>query len=201
MKGYVRVKYLKICGAPVYIHWAALVVLGGLFGISLNDPLLALITMCSYFGIILLHESGHAYFARIFDCRPIKINLGVIHGLCEYEASNEELHNLIITWGGVIAQLVVAIPLIVLAQTTDISKVYGMGPIIVCLGYISFLMALVNLAPSKGLDGEYAWKLIPFLLKTRSQKNEHNIKLKNRYNRDSPEKVVDEFINKMKKEK
>jgi hypothetical protein len=51
------------------------------------------------------------------------------------------------------------------SQTISINEIYGLGPIVAFLGYISTLVALLNLAPSRELDGLEAWKLIPVLTK------------------------------------
>jgi hypothetical protein len=72
---------------------------------------------------------------------------------------------------GVLSQLAVAIPLILLAQLFNINNVYGLGPIVVFLGYISAMIAIVNLAPRHPLDGASAWKLIPMLVRERRNKN------------------------------
>ncbi len=148
----------------MYIHWSALVVILLLMATSVKSPVLAVITVCSYFGIVLLHEAGHAFVAKQLGYRPIKISLGFLHGQCEYEAPYSKKHNSIIAWGGVLAQIAVAIPLIVLSKETRVAEVYGFGPVVAFLGYISLMIALLNLAPSPFLDGAKAWSLLPILL-------------------------------------
>jgi Zn-dependent protease len=165
MQRYTKVKFLRIYGAPVYLHWSTLLVMGGLLGISFNSPILALISICSYFGIIMLHETGHAFVANILGCDVRGVYLGFLHGKCECELPYNQKHKSLIAWGGVAAQLVVALPLIIGSQTLSINEIYGFGPIVAFLGYISALVALVNLAPSRELDGYEAWKLIPVLVK------------------------------------
>jgi len=170
MRNYVDLKFLRIFGAPVRIHWAALVVVAGIFVLSLRTPILALIGICSYLAVILLHEAGHAFFARRLGYEVDEIRLGFFHGLCVHETSDSAVDEALIAWGGVVAQLAVAIPLIVLAQLGVFSHVPGSGPIVAFLGYISALVALLNLAPSPGLDGSKAWKLIPIMWRARRAK-------------------------------
>ncbi|MEJ2693572.1 MAG: hypothetical protein P8166_11070 [Candidatus Thiodiazotropha sp.] len=165
MNKYTKVKFLRVYGAPVYLHWSALLVMGGLLGISFNSPILAVISICSYFGIIMLHETGHAFVANKIGCNVRGVYLGFLHGMCECEAPYNQKHRSLIAWGGVAAQLVVAIPLIVGSQTLRINEIYGLGPVVAFLGYISAFIALVNLAPSRELDGFEAWKLFPVLVK------------------------------------
>lgn len=180
MKNYTRIRFARIYGAPVYIHWSALLVIGGLLALSIKNPLLALISMSAYFCIILLHETGHAYLAQRLGYRVNAIYLGFIHGSCEYEVpyQHDRKHVYLIAWGGVAAQLIVAVPLIVLAQLFEINKIYGLGPVVAFLGYISAMIAVVNLAPSQPLDGAMAWKLIPIVLKERRSKASKKRKFK-----------------------
>lgn len=149
----------------MYLHWSALLVMGGLLGISFNSPILAVISIFSYFGIIMLHETGHAFVANRLGCDIRGVYLGFLHGKCECELPYNQKHKSLIAWGGVAAQLVIALPLIIGSQTLSINEIYGLGPVVAFLGYISALVALVNLAPSRELDGLEAWKLIPVLVK------------------------------------
>jgi Zn-dependent protease len=165
MKSYVQVKFLNILGGPVHVHWSALVVMGFLFVVSIKSPLYAVVTVCSYFGTILLHEAGHAYFAWRMGYRIRNIQLGLIHGTCTFDAPYELREECIIAWGGVAAQLVVAIPLIVISLTTPLNQLPLTGPIIAFLGYISVIIALFNLMPIMNLDGVKAWQFIPLQLK------------------------------------
>jgi membrane-associated protease RseP (regulator of RpoE activity) len=167
MSGYVTLRFLRILGAPVHMHWSAFVLVLVLLATSIKEPLSALFVICCYLSIILLHESGHAYVAWRLGCRPINIYLGFFHGLCEHEAPFSQKHECFIVWGGVLAQFVIAVPLIIVGATTSLAESFFFGPIIGYLGYVSGFVALVNLAPMRGLDGGTAWQLFPILL------NEH----------------------------
>jgi len=170
MKTHVQIKHLRIYGAPVYIHKINLAIIAILLIFTLNDPISGPITLFSYLSIILLHEFGHAFFVKKLGYETHTIYLGVVHGLCEYELPHNMKHQAIIAWGGVLAQLFVAIPLIIVSQTTDISRVQGVSQIIAFLGYISAFIAVVNLAPARGFDGETAWKIFPILIKEKFNK-------------------------------
>lgn len=188
MKSYIQVKFLNIFGAPVQVHWSALVVMGFLLVFSIKSPLYAVVTICSYFGTILLHEAGHAYFARRMGYRIKNIQLGLIHGTCSFESPDELREECIIAWGGVVAQLVVAIPLIVLSLATPLNQLPLTGPIIVFLGYISVIIALFNLMPLMNLDGVKAWQLIP-------------IEIKYLRNKATAKKKTEDIVRRLKKNK
>ncbi|MFL6550616.1 MAG: site-2 protease family protein [Povalibacter sp.] len=164
MKNYVRAKRLRVCGAPVFLHWSALVVIGGCLATSISDPIVAVVATASYFGMILIHEYGHAWVARKLGYDVYSIRLSVIHGECQYEASHETARDAaLIAWGGPMAQFVAAIAvwLLALVPVVDDSEVFG--PLMAFFGYLGPLLAMVNLAPSPHLDGARAWSLIPML--------------------------------------
>jgi membrane-associated protease RseP (regulator of RpoE activity) len=123
------------------------------------------VAVLSYFSVILLHEAGHALFARQLGCRPTHIYLSFIHGVCEFEHPDTMKEHATIAWGGVFAQFAVAIPLMVLYQTTPIGSVSLLAIPVAILGYMSLLVAFMNLAPARGLDGVLAWRLLPILFR------------------------------------
>lgn len=183
MKGCVEINALRVFGARVYLHWSAILVMGVILAFAIRTPLLAVITLGSYFGILFVHEAGHAFFARSLGYQPFGIYLAFLHGRCVIEAPYSRKHESIIAWGGVATQLAIAIPLIVLAQTTSISSIPGFGPVIAFLGYISALVAAFNLAPSAAFDGGKAWALVPILLAERRKPGKHSPAAKPRRSR------------------
>lgn len=165
MRGCITLNRPKIFGASLHIHWSALVVAGIAFGAFVRQPVHALVLVVSYFAVILLHEVGHAVVAKKLGYLPSDIYLTFIHGLCRYEQPDTLREDAIIAWGGVLFQLAVAIPLIVIGQTTPLGSVSLFAILVAVLGYFSLLVALFNLAPGPGLDGTRAWRLPGILLR------------------------------------
>ena len=165
MKAYTKIGGVRIFGAPVFVHWSVGVVALGLLVASGEHPALAIVGISSYFGVLLLHESGHAYFAKRQGSTPLSIKLSAVHGTCTepYGAYEDYL----IAWGGVIAQLAVAVPLVVLNATLGLGNIDPIGPVVGILGYVSIAIAAFNLIPAAGLDGARAWRLIPLLFNKR----------------------------------
>jgi Zn-dependent protease len=123
---------------------------------SADFPLLSLV------GLILLHEVGHATVARHLGYATRSIRLGLIHGKCEFDAPPNRWDETLIAWGGVTAQLMIAVPLCLF----DAFWRYSLGffaPVILVLGYWSLVVAVFNLIPTRGLDGWTAWQIIPLL--------------------------------------
>lgn len=169
MKKHYRIRYLKPFGVPIYIHWHLFVAIPiAAFLTALNNqPFLVIITILSYLSIILIHECGHAYFAKRYNRYVNAIYVGLFHGVCETTKTDSDHKNLMICLGGVIAQLIIAIPLVILSLTTPIGEIWGAGSVITFCGYFSIGMAIVNLAPAEGLDGEKAWEYIKNIYKNK----------------------------------
>lgn len=168
MKRHFRLRNLRIFGAPIYVHWTVLAGAAVLLALSFKTPFTALATLGSYLSMILLHEAGHAYLARRAGARVEAVYLGFFHGLCVFEAPPRERDIYVIAWGGALAQLAVALPLILLANLTPIVRWPVLGEVVLYLGYVSLLWAVVNLIPAPGLDGENAWRLLRWPGKFRS---------------------------------
>jgi Zn-dependent protease len=159
VNAYLNIPRIRIQGAPVSMHWSVWIIVAYLLFTWREDPLLGVIGVVCYFTLILLHEAGHAYFARRAGARPIAIRMFLLHGECRYEEPYYAKDDYIIAWGGVLAQLAVAIPLVVLDATMDVTEVYGLPVVVRYLGGMSLLIVAINLLPFPGLDGEKAWRL------------------------------------------
>ncbi len=164
MRGCITLQRPTLFGARLHIYWSALVAAGILLGVLARQPVQALVAVACYFGVILLHEASHAYLAKRLGWAPENITIAFLHGVCQYQQPDNLKDEATIAWGGVLAQLAVAIPLIVLSQTTSLGTPSLAAIVVAILGYLSLLIALMNLAPARGLDGATAWQLVPILV-------------------------------------
>jgi Zn-dependent protease len=160
---YFRIRHLRLFGAPVLVHWSVFIVVGICSLMAFEAPISAMIALLSYFGMILLHECGHAIVARHYGCRVHEIRLSILHGECVHSAPYEQFDDIAISWGGVIVQLLVAIPILSLTLVPSLDKLTELGPVIAILGYYSVIVSLFNLTPVHPLDGYKAWRIFPVL--------------------------------------
>jgi hypothetical protein len=161
--GYLLLGRVTVLGARLHIHWSAVALAGVMLGVWHRQPGYAIEAIACYFGLILLHEAGHAAMARRLGYRASDIYLSMIHGLCAYDSPDTLRQEALIAWGGVLAQLAVALPLVALAQVPTIASLSFAGILIAAFGYFSLAMVALNLVPVRGLDGAKAWRLLPIL--------------------------------------
>ena len=182
MRKYYTLRKFTILGAKLSIHWSVFVAILIISISAVRSPIYAVVAILSYFGILFIHEFGHALVARRLHLEVSSIKIGLVHGLCECEPSENEWEECLVSWGGVMAQFFVCFIIFIVVKFSNASSFGYAGPIVAFLGYINLLVAFINLAPSPRLDGYKAWKIFPLLLhRLRAKKvtNEIVKKLKN----------------------
>ena len=104
---------MQIRGVRVFVHWSVLL-FGTIFLLgAVEDAPLALTVLGSYYGVILLHECGHMVAAQRKGCAVWLIELYLIWGITRFGEPHSRYDHGIIAWGGVVAQALVAVPLLV----------------------------------------------------------------------------------------
>lgn len=162
MRKWLRVRRARIFGAPLYVHWSVPVIVALLVSLSLLvGPRIAITASVCYFGIILLHEAGHAFVAHRLGYEVVAVRLSGWHGRCEFEAPETEEHHVMIVWGGVLAQLTVALPMVALMVLVGRENLGYAGFAVAILGRTNLIIAAINLLPLRGLDGATAWRIVP----------------------------------------
>jgi Zn-dependent protease len=131
---------------------------------ALNSPIYAALAIACYLAVITIHELGHACVARRLGYDVEAIRVAFFHGSCEYGAPYNAWDEVLVSWGGVAAQLAVALPVLVIAAILGAKDPGLLGPVVAFLGYVNLLLALANLAPSAGFDGHTAWRIVPLLV-------------------------------------
>jgi len=152
---------LRAFRAPIFVHWSVLAATGVLVTLSFDTVVHAITAVVCYLSIIVIHELGHAWMARRRHYPVFSIHIAMFHGRCTYEAAEYEWDDVAIAWGGVLAQLAVAIPMFVLAAALGRASLGPFGLAISMLSSVNLIVALINLIPAPGFDGAKAWRVIP----------------------------------------
>jgi len=124
-----------------------------------------LVALVSYYGVILLHECGHMVAAQRKGCRVNWIRLYPILGLVCFEQPYSQYDRAVIAWAGIVAQSLVAIPIVVWLSIFGYSRFDALNVGLGIWGYMSLGFAMLNVIPVPPLDGALAWKLFPELLR------------------------------------
>lgn len=149
-------------GARLYVHLSVVVVTVIVALAAAENPEFAAVTLVSFLGVTLLHELGHAAVAHDFGYGVEGLWLAAVHGRCEFQSPDTPWEHSLIAWGGIAAQLAVAVPLIAFDSVWHRSLGI-LAPVALILGYYSCVTVIFNLLPLKGLDGRLAWRIIPLM--------------------------------------
>ncbi|TVV43203.1 hypothetical protein [Thalassolituus sp. C2-1] len=164
-------------GVPVRMHWSlSLILVLGLLGSTRDISIL--VGAASFWGILVVHEFGHMFVAQRLGLDVYSIDLYPFHGLCHFELSSDNYPNYLVSWGGIAAQSLLFIPALLILTFFHKGMPWYLVTPLLFFGPISACIALINLAPARGLDGGICWKALPIFFKRRRGKSKKKGKLK-----------------------
>ncbi|HEY4052604.1 MAG TPA: hypothetical protein VGL74_02610 [Terriglobales bacterium] len=148
-------------GVDLYIHWTVFAVIALILAGVARRPLLSVVGLTAYLSVLLIHETGHLIAAQRKGCEVISIQLYPFFGFTRFGTPWSRFDHCVIAWAGVIAQAVVAIPILVTVELFGYSRFEAVNMLIAILCYYSIFVAFFNLLPIAPLDGSVAWGIIP----------------------------------------
>jgi Zn-dependent protease len=151
----------QVRGIDIYIHWTILALGVVILAISNRGTPATLLGFAAYFSVLILHESGHLIMARRRGYRAYGIAIFPFLGLAYHEGAGARIDRALIAWGGVLAQMTVAIPVTLYVVLFGYTPYQPINAALVILGGYSLFVALFNLLPIPPLDGSKAWDIIP----------------------------------------
>lgn len=198
------------CGIPLRFHWTVLLVLPWL-GYHFHSLRNAAIALPCYIFLLVAHEFGHAVVARRLDIPVDGIDVFMVHGQCRYETPYYEQEDVLISWGGVAVQAAVLaaswLALFFLGSVPFAVRLY-LEPVWDVFIHINFFTIILNLIPVAPLDGERAWRVLPWIRdwltenlprsKAKARRRPSNKELK--YLETESEKLTAEIISKLGKQ-
>jgi len=152
---------MRIRGTPVYVHWSVWAIAALILVNVIHHPLTSLLALMAYLSVLLVHETGHLVTARRMHCDVNQIRLYPIFGVTAFQTPWSKFDHCVIAWGGVIAQAIIAIPIVILVSIFGYSTFEPINAVLAILGFFNIGVAIFNLLPIKPLDGSIAWTIIP----------------------------------------
>ena len=168
-----------IRGVKLYVHWSVFAIAGIMLLGTIERPVVTFVGLFSYLSILLVHECGHMIAAQRRKYKVWSIELYPIVGFCRFEEPWSRLDRCVISWGGVVAQAVVGVPLVAWVTVFGYTRFEAINALLAFLGFYSLFVAAFNLIPVAPLDGATAWGLIPAWL-ARRQESRRNRAIKYR---------------------
>ena len=142
-------------GVPVQLHWSA----PALAVVAVLSARASLIAVLGAVAIVVVHEIGHAVLVKRFRLRAVRIVIHAFGGECWHEGSPSMRERVVIAWGGVLAQGVLFVWALGLAQLDSVMRIGALRELLGVLTGYNALSAAFNLLPIRPLDGHTAWKL------------------------------------------
>ena len=151
----------------VYIHWSVLVIGGMMVIAAFRQPFPTLVGLVSWLGVMFLHECGHMFAAKRRGSAVHAIELYPIFAITRFDTPWSRFDHAIIAWGGVLAQLTVALPVILFIRFAGYTPFDLANEALVLWGVFSLAIAIFNLLPFQPLDGAMAWQIVPAAIERR----------------------------------
>ncbi len=163
----------RIAGIEVRVHATFLILLAwvaaGSFveGRGVEAALGGVLFVLAVFGVVVLHELGHALMARRFGIRTRDITLLPIGGVARLEHMPENpVHELLVALAGPAVNLVLAAALFAVLLSLTATSTIEAGPSLVAgsvasrLFWINVSLAAFNLLPAFPMDGGRALRAV-----------------------------------------
>ena len=127
---------MRFRGVPVYVHWSVLLIAILILLNVIHHPVSSLFGLTAYLGVLLIHESGHLIATQRMRCEVFSIKLYPILGITKFEMPRSKFDHCVVAWGGVIAQAVVAPPVIGWVLLIGYTRFEPLNAVLVLLGLL-----------------------------------------------------------------
>ena len=158
------IRVTNIRRVPVYVHWSVFALCFFFLGAGIDRIFTALAGMSSYLAMLLVHEFGHHYVAVRRRYTVDRVEVFPLHALCRIEDPDTKNDAAAIAWGGPLAQLLLAFPIVAYIVVFGYTPLQPLNAALAMLGFFSPAIAVFNLLPVAPLDGKAAWSGLTFRL-------------------------------------
>jgi len=159
----------RVRGVDIDLHWSVLLIATVILIGAFKSPLLSIVGGTCWVSVLVLHECGHLLMAQRKHSEVFGIEVYPLWAITHYQTPWSRLDAAAIAWGGVLAQAVVGIPLVVYVAVFGYTPWEPVNAVLALFGPFSLAMAGFNLLPFAPLDGSKAWDLFPALWQHRQK--------------------------------
>ena len=145
----------------MYVHWSVLFLSILMLIAVIRRPMVTVAGIVGWLGVMFIHECGHAFAAQRYGSEVHSIDLYPVFGRTYFGAPDSRFAECMIVWGGVAAQAVVAIPVILFLAVHGYTSLEPVNALLALFGPYSLMVIVINLLPIPKADGATAWKLLP----------------------------------------
>ena len=145
-------------GTPIRLHWS--IALGALLFSGFR---FAPVFWASFFGLVLIHEIGHALIVRRYGHHVHAIDVTGFGGLCRWSGHASPFERAAIAWGGVLAQAVVLVATVAVVLVLGRPTTAAGAEVVSVFTRTNVILIALNLLPLPPLDGAEAWPIFRHL--------------------------------------
>ncbi len=150
---------------PVSMHWTVLIVFPWLY-LFLSDLLATAIASVAYVALLVVHELGHVAVLWRKKIPVQEMRFNGIHGDTAHGYASPGV-DIVVAWGGVMAQLVVLLLALAAGYFVDFSThpiaSAIAGPALLVFIKLNIFLMIVALLPLGPFDGHRAWAVFGWL--------------------------------------
>jgi len=143
MKSLTRI--MQIRGTDVFVHWSVFLIAVVMLAGVIREPIVTLVGLTSYLGVLLIHEAGHLIAAKKMHCQVFSIELYPVFGLTHFQTPWSRFDHCVIAWAGVIAQLMIAVTILIWLVMFGYTRFEALNAPLALLGPFSLAVAVFQL--------------------------------------------------------
>lgn len=153
-------------GIPVSTDWTLLLAFAWLF-VMTGNAMQAIAGSLALVVVLLGHEFGHVAMARWRRVAVYAITINGMHGETARGYARGKLDEIIVAWGGVLAQLLILALALLLLPLLPVPQNAWLGDALTGVYTVwtrwNILLLVIALLPFSTLDGSVAWQIVPYL--------------------------------------
>lgn len=151
----------RVRNVPIHVHWTFPV--GGLFvafflgNVSWKT---AIPLVAAYTALILVHELGHAFAAKIASSKVHAVLVTAAGGWCFADEPDSFRSRFAFYAGGIAAQILALLVTATLVALFGNPDSFVLNAFVLVFTIVNVILIIINMIPMEGTDGQKLWGLL-----------------------------------------